>query len=197
MFNAESNAADLDRALSDAARRQMPFATARALSVTARNVADFEKTRMASILDKPTPFTLRGVYSYGASKSRPVAEVGIKKIQAQYLQRVVAGGTRRPEGRALLVPVGIRLNKYGNIPRRAVARLMARPDTFSGRVKGVAGIWQRPKHWRGSPKLLVRYEDKAEYSRKFEFQEIGIDYVRRHFPQELVRSLQQALATAR
>jgi hypothetical protein len=197
MFKSESNANDLDRALSDAARRQMPFATARALSTTARNVADFEKTRMISILDKPTPFTQRGIYSYGATKSRPVAEVGIKRIQAQYLEHIIAGGVRRPEGRAILVPVGIRLNKYGNMPRRAVARIMARPDTFSGRIKGVAGIWQRPRNARGSPKLLVRYESRTEYSRTYEFQEIGIDYVRRHFPRELAASLRQALATAR
>jgi hypothetical protein len=197
MFKTEVNTAALERSLSDAARNQLPFATARALTTTGRGAADFERSRMSSLIDSPTPFTLNGIYAYGARKSRPVAEIGIKRIQAQYLRKIVEGGTRRPEGRALLVPVGTRLNKYGNMPRRAVARLLARADTFSGTINGVGGIWQRPRTARGSMKLLVRYEDSTEYSPSFDFQEIAVGYVRRYFPDELASSLRQALATAR
>jgi hypothetical protein len=197
MFKTEVNTAALDRALSDAARNQLPFATARALTTTGRGAAEVEKSRMSTLLDRPTPFTLRGIYAYGATKARPVAEVGIKRIQAQYLGRLASGGTRRADGEPIPVPVGARLNKYGNIPKRSTARMLARADVFEGTVKGISGIWQRPRSRGGQLKLLVRYEQSVDYSAMYNFQEIALEHVRRNFPQELANSLRQALATAR
>ena len=197
MIRIDANTRALDRALSDAAQRQMPFATARALTRTARGASDVETQEIRRTFDNPIPFTQRGLYMRGASRSRPEAEIGIKKIQAQYLGLQAEGGLRRPEGRAILIPVGARTNTYGNLPRRAVARLLARSDTFSGRVKGVPGIWQRPRRKGGAPKLLVRYEDSARYARRYEFQDVAAEFVRRTFPRELFDSLRQALATAR
>jgi len=58
------------------------------------------------------------------------------------------GGKRRAKRRAVGVPVNQRLDKYGNMPRGALKRALAKPDVFSGTVNGVAGVWQRPKRGR-------------------------------------------------
>ena len=54
--------------------------------------------------------------------------VGIKAKQAEYLGIQETGGERLPRGRALVLPSQARVNQYGNIPRKAVARALSRPN---------------------------------------------------------------------
>ncbi|MEO1315001.1 MAG: hypothetical protein AAFW01_00150 [Pseudomonadota bacterium] len=93
------------------------------------------------------------------------------------------GGTRLPRGRALIVPVRARRNQFGNLSRNAFQRLLARPDTFSGEVRGIGGLWQRTR--QGGLKLLIAYEQRAEYEPRFGFREI----VRRTVIKRLARNI--------
>jgi len=195
----------LERALTDVALRQLPFATAMALNDTAKDVQEAEEQELVEELDKPTPFTRRGVYVQRASKRRLSARVGIKRIQAGYLNLQVTGGTRKPKGRALVVPVKARLNKYGNMPKGSVGRTAARKNTFvagrgrSGTKHLRAGIYQRPaKSARSqSPKLLIAFEPRAKYKSRIKFRPVAADVARVRFPNHLPRRLKQALATAK
>lgn len=194
-FSVRSNVKAFERGLNDFARRQVPFATAQALSRTAEDVHKNTVRSLSRRFDRPTPFTLRGPTVRRARKTRLVASVFFKDIQAGYLELEETGGVRRPKGRALLIPIGTRLNKYGNMPRTAVRRLLARPDTFSGTIRGIGGIWQRKKD--GRLKLLVAYEPKASYRPRLHFARDAEKTTRAQFPVHFAREFDKALRTAR
>ena len=183
------------------APRQLPFALARGLTAVAREGKEAVDARIPQAFDRPTPFTRRAVGVVAARKQSLAAEIYIKPIQARYLGLQETGGVRRPRsgGRALLLPAGARVNIYGNLPRRAVARLFARPDVFSGRVGGVAGIWQRPSRSRrrSGPRLLVAYESEARYRPRFGFGETVGTVVDRSLTRQIWTAFDAALATAR
>lgn len=183
------------------APRQLPFALARGLTAVAREGKEAVDARIPRAFDRPTPFTRRAVGVVAARKQSLAAEIYIKPIQARYLGLQETGGVRRPRsgGRALLLPAGARVNIYGNLPRRAVARLFARPDVFSGRVGGVAGIWQRPgrSRRRSGPRLLVAYESEARYRPRFGFGETVGTVVDRSLTRQVWSAFDHALATAR
>jgi hypothetical protein len=201
------------RRLTDLERRQMPFAMAMALTATAKDAGPAQGRAMKMRLDKPTPFTRKGVGFEKATKQTLTATVKVKPIQAQYLQYAIYGGTRFPMRRALLMPVNVGLNKYGNLPRRKVQTLLARKDTFSGVVKGVAGIWQRTgKSGRrargnsqgrasgariGTVKLLLRYETSARYRKRYDFAGVGQRHADGVFPAQFDKAFERALRTAR
>ena len=55
---------DVDKALKSMSRlhkTQMPFAAALGLTMTAKKVAKVEQRMMVRELDRPTPFTIKGV----------------------------------------------------------------------------------------------------------------------------------------
>ena len=182
------------RRLTAIQRRQLPFATALALTATAKDVQRNVEKAIDRGFDRPTPFTRRAIGITAARKTRLIASVFVKRIQAQYLAVQETGGERRPRGRALVLPAAARLNRYGNLPRGAVRRLLGRPDTFSGTVRGIAGIWQR----RGrSVSLVVAYEPKARYRPRLGFMDTARKTARARFPIQMRRALERALATAR
>lgn len=184
-----------NRGLSDFARRQLPFATALALTRTAEDVKTNTLKRMARVFDRPTPFTMRGVAVRRASKRRPAAAVFLKDRQADYLEHQETGGTRTPSGRALVIPQAARVNRYGNLPRGAVARAAARPDTFEGTVNGTPGIWQRKRG--GKVRLLVSYADRARYAPRFGFQDGARKTAVARFGERFAEAFAEALRTAR
>ncbi|GAB5376485.1 MAG: hypothetical protein AcusKO_29470 [Acuticoccus sp.] len=178
----------------------MPFATSLALTETARDIETNVNKRIGRVFDRPTPFTKRAVFVQRASKAKLVATVGIKDKQAEYLELQEEGGTRLPKGRALVMPVQARVNQYGNIPRKAVARAVARPDTFAGKVKGVGGIWQRAKAGRKrqrSIKLLYAFEAAAQYRPRFGFMDTARKTAEARFPSQFWRALARAVSTAK
>lgn len=107
----------------------------------------------------------------------------------------VEGGTRFPARRAIPVPIGVRLNKFGNMPRRKLQTLLSKPNVFSGKVKGVAGLWERKR--RGGVKLLVAYEPQARYRKRFPFHRIVDRHVQRTFDREFSKAFREAVDGAR
>ena len=196
---------DVDRAFS----KQIPFALSKGLNDTATEAINAMKAQLPKKLDRPTPFTMRAFALKRSTKRNLVATVYVKPIQAEYLEYQILGGTRRPKGKALLVPRGVRLNKYGNIPRKRVQTLLARPDTFSGTINGVAGIWQRGHHtktgrWSTAGKakptslrLLVAYEPKASYRPLFPMQKIVNGVFNRTLSKNVSKAIDYAIETAK
>ena len=204
MFNLSSNSRDARRELDALVHRQLPFAMSVALTETARDIETNVNKRIARAFDRPTPFTQRAVFVKPASKTRPIALVGIKDKQAEYLEIQETGGTRLPRRRALVLPVQAKVNQYGNLPRAAVSRALARKDTFSGKIGGVAGIWQRRKPGKrgksddaDKAKLLFAYEPTASYRPRFRFAETADKTAQARFPTQFWRALDRALATGR
>ena len=191
----------------DRVQRQVAFGTAVGLTRTAQEAGRGVERRIGQAFDRPTSFTRRAVFVQPARRERPVAAVGIKNAQARYLELQEYGGERRPARRALVVPSQVRRNAYGNLPRGAVRRLLARADTFSGKPRGrgsaAAGIWQRvgPGAARGKGgrriQLLVAYAPRARYRPRFGFGDTVIGVWRRVGAKTISAEVARALATAR
>lgn len=192
-INIKSNVREVTRTLNRIQKKQIPFATSLALNKTAEFTATNLNNDTRRYFETPTPFTQRSFNYKRSNKRNLTARVFAKPRQTQYLQYQVYGGTRRPTGRALLLPEDIRLNKYGNIPRNAIQRLLARKDTFSGTVRGIPGIWQR----RNGLRLLVAYEPKATYSPVYPYERLTRTYVDRSIEPFFRTALTRALRTAR
>ena len=190
-FTVKTNVDQVMRGLEGKLREQIPFATAKALTQTAKDVQRAESAEIGKVFDRPSPFTRGAVGITPATKQSLSAKVFLKDIQAAYLKLQVEGGQRFPKRRALVLPgSGLRLNQYGNIPRGKVKALLARADVFSGTVRGTAGLWQRLRN--GPPKLLIAYEPKAQYGKRFPFYEVAKAEIERR----IVTNTQQALLVA-
>ncbi|KAF1368731.1 hypothetical protein [Yokenella regensburgei] len=155
---------DLSRQL-ETIKKQIPFATARAMTSVVRQIRDAEQTAMKRRLENPTPFTVNSVRAAGATKNNLVARVFVMDTVAAYLDPFESGGVHKLNGQALLNPKNIRLNKYGNLPRNKLAQLKAKPNVFIGDVNGVNGVWQRRKALSGR-KGIKRQKSSANGTRR-------------------------------
>lgn len=112
--------------------RQVDFAASKALNATARQVQRAIPAGLQRQLDRPTPFTTgnpdgsrASTYLQPAKKNKLEVGVMFKDTQAAYLRFQVEGGIRAPKGKALRLPSAIGLDAYGNLPRGAIAKLLA------------------------------------------------------------------------
>jgi len=189
-INVKSNLNQLSRDLNDIAEKQLPFAMALTLTKTVQSAQRSEIIAMERQLDRLTPFTKHGVAIQKATKQNWQARVFIKDIQAEYLHWVVEGGSRQPKNKAHVLPATIRRNKYGNIPRGKIKKLLQRSDVFSGKLKGVPGLYQRT---RKGVKLLFAYERVAKYKPQYKFKDVAEKRIRqtldRNFRLAMERSL--------
>lgn len=195
--------ADLDQAVKQLGRlqRQVPFAASVAMNKTAVEIQKAEQDAMQRELDQPRPSTVKGVRVKRSNKRNLQAAVFVIPAIDAFLRYQVQGGVRPPRATAEAVPFNIPLNRYGNIPgRRAgkLQKLLNRQDTFSARIKGVAGIWQRGKG-RNSRQvtLLVAYEDRTRYRPRFRFYEHANRVARIRWRRNFRRALAKAIRTAR
>lgn len=190
------------RKLNRIQRKQVPFAVAKALTVTTRRVQRAEVKQLKKDLDRPTPFTQRAFKVIRAEKrdflrGKAKAILRIKPIQDAYLKTQIFGGFKLPKRRAHVIGREARANRYGNLPRGTVKRLLARPDVFSGTVGRTRGIWQRTGRGKRDLKLLVQYVDRTSYRPRFRFFETANRTARRFFGRQLVVELKKAIRTAR
>ncbi|XHO65310.1 hypothetical protein BCC1697_001721 [Burkholderia gladioli] len=203
-LSVKSDVRALSKKLDALARKQLPFATAQALNATAEQARDAQRENMRKVLDKPTPFTLNSVAIKRASKSNLVALVYVKPIAVSYLLPYEIGGKNKLNSRALIKPVGQKVNQYGNLPRTTLARLKGKPNVFIGKVQTkdgvVDGVWQRGKKVRGKSaglKLLMRFEDAHDVRQHLDYRGVGRRVVAAVFPRALDAAVAKAIATAR
>lgn len=196
MIEIKVDTSGIDRMIQQlrAQARQVPFAIAKALTLTARDARQDVMDKLPAIIDRPTPFTLRGIGYKPANKVNLTSEVFIRDVQATYLAKLIKGGTEMPKKRALVEPATIRLNQYGNLPRGALDRLRGRKDTFSANINGVGGIWKRHG---GGVKLLVKFEQQREVKKQFDFAAIVAASVAKRWPAHFDKALRDAMASAR
>ncbi len=218
-ISVKTNLDQVTRKLSALAYDQLPFATAQALTQLARDVQAGERLAMQRQLDRPTPFTLRGVRIIPARKGQPWATVYVQDITARYLEPYERGGLNVLNGRALLKPIAQGLNQYGNIPKGTLARLTGgraqasklvqwaarggvapRPkgrrsrSVFVGDINGTRGVWKRVG--RGL-RLLIRFSDAHQATQRIHYRETAARIVAAGFNRRLGEALARAMATSR
>lgn len=182
--------------------KQARFATAVALTQTAKD-AQTEVTRdLPQIFEAPTPFTQKAIAITPARKDSLVAWVFAKDIQAKYLATQEVGGPRQPApGAPLVVPVNIRRTAYGGIGRGGVKRELRKPGTFTvgeGDGRLPPGIYRRGKGRKaGRPVLLVALERVTRYKPRFGFKPRVLNVARQRFPANFKTALTKALLSAR
>lgn len=209
---------DLPKPLA-AIKKQIPFATARALTRVAQQIRDAEKTAMQRKLENPTPFTVNSVKAAGATKSNLVARVFVMDTAAAYLKPFEVGGVHKLNGQALLNPKNIKLNKFGNLSRNKLTQLKAKPNVFIGDVDGVNAVWQRrkplkvkkgkkrqkrspngtrrPRAKQRAPKLLIRFGDALPVQPVLGYMDRANTMAKALLPQEIQKALAEAMRTAK
>ena len=207
---------DLSRQLKQL-QKQIPFATAQAMTSVVRDIAAAQKVALGRKLESPTPFTVNSVGSAGARKNNLRAKVFVRDVAAEYLEPFEFGGEHKLNSQALLNPKNIKLNKYGNMPRNKLSQLKAKPNVFVGEVNGVDAVWQRrkpkkakkkrarrsangtrrPKRKQRAPKLLVRFGDALPVTPVLGYMDRARTMANALLPSALNQAIADAIRTAK
>lgn len=135
----------LIRDLSNQSQKQVPFATALALTRTAKFAAQKIKEEMPRVFNAPTAFTLNSLYVRTATKANLSAEVKIKDEAfkamppLRWLSPEVYGGGREPKrfetllrargilgaGQFVMPAVGAKLDSKGNVSRGQIQQILS------------------------------------------------------------------------
>jgi hypothetical protein len=157
---------DLDRMLArlDALqKRELPYATAVALSRTAQDVKAAEVLEIGQVFDRPTPWTSGGVFMKGATTIDPHAFVWLKDEAGKgtpadrFLAAEVYGGARLPKRFELALiyagamPKGMfavpgaaaKLDSYGNMSAGQIVQILSqlraqRTGGYESRIGGAS-----------------------------------------------------------
>ncbi len=224
-LNIKTNIDAFTKKISAAASKQIPFATAQALTAIAKSVAIAEQKNEAAVLDRPKPFTTGAIGVVRANKERMEATVFLKDITAAYLEPYQFGGKNVLNSRALLKPVGAvkDLDQFGNLPRNFLRKLKGRSDIFIGAIRTkngmVNGVWQRTVepgsrvatvtktgkirktskglNTTGHLVLLVKFEDAHPARQYLDWFGVAQRTVAHCFNREMGKALARAIATSR
>jgi hypothetical protein len=134
-----------ERMLSDMQRKQIPFATAYALTQSAKKAQGEVEKAIGRVFDRPTPFTRQAVRIRPATKARLQSEVKLKdeavkgNPAVRWLIAQITGGSRATKGferllqRAGVMPYGwyavptkyAPYDQYGNVPASVITKLLS------------------------------------------------------------------------
>lgn len=204
-IDVRSNIKQVTKGLNKVQKKQIPFATSKTINDVAFQARKALMAQSKKKLDRPTPFTVKGFQVVKSKKTSLTATVFIEPKRAKYMSFQVEGGVRTPNNIAIPIPIekNMRLNKYGNMPRKKIKTLLGKPNTFSGKPRGegknsdaAAGIWQRTNK-NHKLKMLVSYEKFATYKPRFPFYKIVTGVVEKNFNKTFEKNLAMALATAK
>ncbi|MHC7922179.1 hypothetical protein ACYA3Z_16260 [Klebsiella pneumoniae] len=208
---------DLSRQLQQL-QKQIPFATAQAMTAVVRQIAAAQKVALGRKLESPTPFTVNSVGSSGGARKNDLrAKVYVRDIAAGYLEPFEFGGVHKLNSSALLNPKNIKLNKYGNVPRNKLSQLKTKSNVFIGDVNNVNAVWQRrkpkppkrkrakrspngtrrPKPKQRPPKLLVRFGDALPVTPVLGYMDRSKAMAEAFMPAALSRAIADAIKTAK
>jgi len=212
--------------------RQIPFAAALALTETARQVKQAEYEAMPKVFDRPTPFTLNSLRVKSATKQDLTAAVFFREFAAKgtpankYLGPEVFSGERQlkrsevalaargliPKGTYLVPGKKAPLDKYGNLTRATVVRVLSdlqasndstqnrnadkkRGRYFVGRPGGAPlGVYLRKES--GVEPILIAVK-KPNYPTRLHFGLIAETTSRRHLGLAFERAARKVMRTAR
>lgn len=143
---------ELQAKMSDLEKKQIPFATAKALTKTAQDVQAEEVKVMHSSLDRPTPYTLKSLYVKPATKTDLSAMVYFKDKSsagkgnpaANWMHPQTMGGKRNikrfesalqrigvlPRGMYIAPGSACPLDAYGNIPPSFIVQMLSYMRAF-------------------------------------------------------------------
>lgn len=104
-FQLKSNSAEVNRKMAIMVSRQIPFATAKSLTLTAKSLVDANKKDMTRIFDNPVAWTRNSFFYIPARKDNPITVIKRKDrsgsnapaSRQNYLEVQQDGGGRKPK----------------------------------------------------------------------------------------------------
>ena len=208
MLSVSSDVKKLTKRIDDKYRRQIPFVTSRALNSSAFDARSAVQKALPKFLDRPNPFTIKGVQVGKSTKKKLIAAVGFASktfgklprnagtAPAKYMKRLIAGGVRKKKtNRGIPVPVNARLNKFGNLSRNYLKNKVESPRSFIATIKGTEGIWEtRGRGKNKSLRLLVSFKDRTTYpGGLFPLKTIVKNSVKKTFSRNFQKALKDAI----
>ncbi|MBL4833642.1 MAG: hypothetical protein JKY26_06660 [Pseudomonas sp.] len=200
--------------------KQVAFATAVALTRTAGHAKTAITDHMPQVLDRPTKFTLNSMFVLPAKRDKPIAYVRMKgdgdrgAPAAKWLNpqidgkaRLTKGSEKRlrakgvlPNNKSVVPAKGMKLDRYGNISRRAMRNIIEGLDSGSryfvlGSEDDPIGIAERKG--RKGARLVLAFVSTPNYRRRLDFYGVGNKAIDRNLDDEFIKAYKQALATAR
>lgn len=131
-------------------QKQIAIVTAIALTKTAKQVEREEYSEIKRVFDRPTKYTLSGLYVKPATKTSLTAKIGIKNDvfkgtpAERFLKPNIEGGTRKqkrferafiakgimPQGYYAVPAAGAPLDAFGNVPAKFIVQLLSYLGAF-------------------------------------------------------------------
>lgn len=175
--------------------RQFPFASALALTKTAQDVQLDERRDLSQNFVLRNNWVSQGVRIKAATKANLEAAV-FQRDDFMVLQ--AEGGTKRPRGRSLAVPIDARTNKRGIVPTGARPNaLKGRPRIFRKLIGNIDGLWQRRGKKRVPLRLLFVFERSVPVKPRFHFLPVAKRTVAARFARQFQIAFDRAIKTAR
>ena len=200
MFSVKSNVKQFSRGLSSIQRRQIPFATARALNDTIFGVRKriVGRTWPRAVTVRNRRFMSTALRVEKATKRKQQVAL-FDRFGRDFLPLQAEGGIKRPRGAHIAVPIqrNVRRTASGKVRKSQLPRVVLRkPKVFTGRIRSAhPAIAERTR--KGGLKLLYTLIRSAPIAKRFMFYEDAAASSARQFPRHLARRFTQALRTAR
>ena len=174
-ISVKSNIKEVTKGLNSIQKKQIPFATARALTFTAKDGAKYINKASTKFVDRPNPFTKRAFAFLKATKQTLTSTVFAKDVQGTYLKHIVEGTTRnRRRGKPYPVSAskGL-LDAYGNFGKgySRIRSAKKKKNRFIANIKGTEGLWERLPN--NKLKLLAGFEQRNVSYRKSFYRRIN------------------------
>lgn len=171
-----------------------------ALSKTMNKMVYSVQQKLRADIDKyvdggATPWTKSSIIYSQSSPTFLFASV-YAEGNRPYMKTIIRGGTVTPlkNNKALLQPVAIKVNKYGNIPRNAIKTRAARSHLYFIGSPGnrPTGLYKRYKS-KKKPELVVMMDNKSRYQKAiFPATRIAKGIVNRSYRNEFKKQMQRA-----
>lgn len=114
-------------------------------------------------LDEPVPFTQHGFYVEVNNAAEPEMEIGVRPMQAAYLQYVFDGGV---DTNTLVPTADTDLDRYGNIPRGYLAAEQAQGAFWMTARSGVRTLFENDN---SRLKALAMILDEVQFDKRVDF----------------------------
>jgi len=196
-INVKDNIKSVVKRLDRDAKKQIPFATAAAINNTAFSIRKAVQAQLPRHLDRPTPYTIRGVRVDKAKKTLLEGSVFFIPRVAEYMWYQVEGGSRRASKKWIAVPTdNVKLNKYGNVPRSKKG-LIRNKKQFIANINGTTGVWESGSRAKPQTRLIHAFVNQTQYQKIFPFYKIGQGVINSKFDTEFAKAFNRAMLTRR
>ncbi len=138
-----------ERQMTTLQKKQLPFATARAVTAVAKLAVKDIQSEMKSVFRDPTPFTLNAFYAKPAKRGDPTAFVGSREWAAKgrpafkYLAPEIFGGPRNMKGFELLLSrlsggqFAVPTSASATLSRGEITRILSRLNSLRDPAQNV------------------------------------------------------------